>query len=247
MEQTEKMKNYVYKILAAACALVLGGWSIANAVPVLTIYDGNSADTVTVDGGGSGQVSGTAVNIGGWSFTSETGETKPYLGSATAPDMFLSFDAISSSVPGTHTLTLTWSDTGFGPSSGGFYASIGTTTGSGTSVGFATYYNTGNTIQTGPAGGTLLTTISPLSGSSDSSLSGSELAYVAPLSGYTGYSLTEVVTITATQAGVITTGNATLVSVPDAGSTLILLGAAISVLGVFAGFNRRQWNRQWSR
>jgi len=231
------MKNYVYKILAAACALVLGGWSIANAVPVLTIYDGNPADTVTADGGGSGQVSTNAVNIGGWSLTVETGETKPYLGSATAPDMSLSFDAISS-VSGTHTLTLTWSDTGFGPSSGDFFASIGTT-GSGTSVGFATYYNTGNTIQTGPAGGTLLTTIS--------SLAGSELAYVAPLSGYTGYSLTEVVTITATQAGVITTGNATLVSVPDAGSTLILLGAAISVLGVFAGFNRRQWNRQWSR
>ena len=41
--------------------------------------------------------------------------------------------------------------------------------------------------------------------------------------------------------------SATLSSVPDAGSTLILLGAAISALGVFAGFNRQQWNRQWSR
>ena len=54
MEQTEKMKNCTYKFGAAACALVLGGYSIANAtvVDTLTISDG-LGDSVTLGVGGS--------------------------------------------------------------------------------------------------------------------------------------------------------------------------------------------------
>ena len=229
------MRKNLLKLGAVASALLLGGYSIANAVPTLTISDGILADTITiVDQSGADQSSilgevswfGT---IGGWTLNFDTGDTKPNSGSATVPDMSLSFAA---KTPGTGTgqLTITWSDTGFGPSSGGFIASIGgTTTGSGISIGFSTSYNT-----------TSLTTTGTTLNNVGASFGASNLAYVSPLSLGGDYSLTEVVTITASAARVYTSGNAYLVSVPDAGSTLILLGTTMSMLCVYSRSRSKQ-------
>jgi hypothetical protein len=227
----EIMRKNLLKLGAVASALFLGGYSVANAVPTLTISDGITTITVLDSTPATGLVvwSGT---IGGWTLNLDTGDTKPDSGTAEIPDMTLGFQTLSPTAGGT--LTITWSDAGFGPSTGDFNASItgnSTPRGGGsatTSVGFTTYYNTGNTIPAGPVGGTLLTTIN--------SLPGSELAYVSPLLLGGDYSLTEVVTITSSSSrqGVETTGHAYLVAVPDAGSTLILLGTAMSMLGVFS-------------
>ena len=156
MEQTEKMKNYVYKILAAACALVLGGWSIANAVPVdtLTISDGYG-DSVTLGVGGSPVLAGTAsttyfttsvgmVNwegsLGSWTVTADTG----YLtGTAQKPQLGLTFAETSSSAG---TLTIDWTAVGLGPATGVFAAGVGGTLGSGASLTYSTFYSTGNAI-----------------------------------------------------------------------------------------------------
>jgi hypothetical protein len=249
MEQTEKMKNYVYKILAAACALVLGGWSIANAVPVDTLKLSDSlGDSVTLGVGGSVVVVGTAsttsdftsagmVNwegsIGGWTVTAETGTATPV---TSMPELMgLSFSETSS---GAGTLTIDWTAVGFGPSTGGFRADTGGTVGSGASLTYSTFYSTANAI---PAG-TALT--SPLAFATPGGFNGSDSRAVGSLG--SPFSLTQQIVINDTRAAT-SSGSATITSVPDAGSSLILLGAAINALGVFAGFNRRQWNRQWSR
>jgi hypothetical protein len=248
MEQTEKMKNYVYKILAAACALVLGGWSIANAVPVdtLTISDGYG-DSVTLGVGGSPVLAGTAsttyfttsvgmVNwegsLGSWTVTADTG----YLtGTAQKPQLGLTFAETSSSAG---TLTIDWTAVGLGPATGVFAAGVGGTLGSGASLTYSTFYSTGNAI---PA---VTPLASPLSFATPGGFNGADNAAVGSLG--SPFSLTQVITITDTK-GATSSGSATLVSAPDAGGTLILLGAAISALGVFAGFNRHQLARQRSR
>jgi len=253
MEQTEKMKNYVYKFWAVACALVLGGWSIANAVPVdtLTISDG-LGDSVTLGVNGSPSGSGFTTSsystaaglvewsgsIGAWTLTTFPAAMGTAIPVTSMPELMgLSFNATSSGA-GIHSLTIDWTAVGFGPSTGGFQAVTGGTLGSGASLTYSTFYSTGNAI---PA---VTPLASSLSFATPGGFNGSDSAAVGSLG--SPFSLTQVITISDTGAAQ-TSGNATLSSVPDAGSTLILLGAAISTLGVFAGFNRRQWNRQWSR
>lgn len=234
MEQTDKMKNNIYKFWAA-CALVLGSYGIANAnyVSQLTISDGVHS-TITVNGSGSLDWTG---KVGVWSTLNDV--TGTLGGSATLPSLDLNFDDISSAAGN---LTITFSVSGFGPSPSAFNVSIGGTTApsAGSSVTFSTFYSTANalpatTALTSPVGFTY-----PPSGFS-------EMAGVSVVNALTGpYSLSETIEIHNAGSGEAS-GDAKLSSVPDAGSTLILLGAAISALGVFAGFNRHQRNPQLSR
>ena len=230
---------------AVASVLRLGGLSIANAVSSLSIADGSSADTVTiVDQSGADMNSSLgevewAGTIGSWTLNLEdTGETKPHLGSVTVPNMSSSFQAKSLG-KGTDQMAITWSDTRFSPSSGGFNASIGvTTSGSGISIGFTTYYSIGDII---PANTSLPTTTTGTTlNNAGRSFGASNRAYFEPLG--PDYSLTEVVTNTASVASFLTIGNATVIAVPDAGSTLILLGTTRSLLGVF-GLSRSKWQK----
>jgi len=247
------MKNYVYKFWAVACALVLGGWSIANATPVDTLVVSDGTDSISLSVSGSPVVSGSATpstystsagsvtwqgTIGSvWNVTlSDVKETGTATG-ITQPQLGLTFSEISS---GSGTLTISWTAVGFGPSTGAFAAGINGTLDQATSLAYSTFYSTANAV---PA---LTALTSPLAYSSPIGFNESDSAAIGAIG--SPFSLTQVITITSTgTAHDVSSGTATLTSVPDAGNTLILLGVAISALGVFAGFNRRQWNRQWSR
>jgi hypothetical protein len=56
-----------------------------------------------------------AGTINGWAFTVAVGDTKPLLGSATSPILDLS---VAADTPGNASLTVKFTDTGFGPTSG---------------------------------------------------------------------------------------------------------------------------------
>jgi hypothetical protein len=246
------MNRTIKLSLAALVALVLGSSSIVKAVPaVLTISDG-LGDTVSLSVGGTVVIGGTAVtttsmtaaglvswsgSIGSiWTITMDAGVTKPLSGSAQLPNLGLTF-AASSSAAGN--LTITWSDSDFGPSSGNLEAAIGgTLNNSGESIAYSTLYSTADTV---PAGTSLT---SPLDFSGTGGFNDSTVASVGPLA--YAYSLTEDINITNTAAGSLS-GSATLHSVPDAGNTLLLLGAAIGALGMFgafAGCNRQRSEMQ---
>lgn len=230
------MKTNILKLGAVAAALVLGAYSIANATPVtsmLTISDGTS--TVTWDGttySPSGTASGTTFTVaGGLGWTGSMGvwtvivDTGTISGGAANPVLDLSFIEQSR---GAGSLTITWAGSGFGPSSGNFATHIGGTLKSGDSVSFETFYDTGTlNVLTGPQ------TFSTLSYSGDGSASVGALT--------SPYDLAEVITITHGGADT-SSGNANLnaLPVPDGGSTLVLLGTALSMFGVYRRSHKKQ-------
>src|ERR1017187_6885641 len=99
------------KMLAVALgALVVT--SSALAVPTLTIWDATLTTTVAAVGG-LASYSNAAFDAGQWSVVISTSETKPALGSATAPAMDLNVQATS--LGGGRNLNVSWSDNAFGP------------------------------------------------------------------------------------------------------------------------------------
>jgi hypothetical protein len=108
------MKNILKAILVAAAVISAGS---LYAVPTLTIFDGTTTITVLDNGSGDrdarlGVVSWSGT-IGVWNL-SLGGLTQPFQGNATQVDMDLRLlNATSNSTPGSHTLTLTWSDNGY--------------------------------------------------------------------------------------------------------------------------------------
>ncbi|HLX70995.1 MAG TPA: PEP-CTERM sorting domain-containing protein [Verrucomicrobiae bacterium] len=105
-------------LLAFASAITLS--LSAHASAVFTIYDGvNPLISVTDNGPGDSASSIGAIvvetNVGVWALTINTGVTKPLVGSATSPVMDINLQAFST---GAGSLTLTFSDNGFGPASG---------------------------------------------------------------------------------------------------------------------------------
>lgn len=231
----EIMRKNLLKLGAVASALFLGGYSVANAVPTLTISDGIDPTVTIVDGGvgDSSALAGEVLwsgSIGVWNVVVDTGITKPLSGfSAINPGLDLGFSVVST---GAGSLTMTWSDTGFGPSSGNFDASIGGTLNrAGGSIAYSTFYDTANLVPVG-------TGLTAAQNFTSSSFSGSAEEAVGLLTA--PYSLSEVISITHLGAG-NSSGNAELsFSVPDAGSTLMLLGGAMSVLGMYSHSRSRR-------
>lgn len=213
--------NNVLKF-AAIGATALGFFGSAYAVPSLRISDGVNPIVTVTDGAGT-DANGAAGavtwigSVGVWTLNVDTGVTKPFTGSASAPYMDLNFIDISSAAG---TLTLMFSETGF-TQLGSASALIGGTT-SGT-VTYQTYWSASNTTF---ALDNLLTSQGPFG---PGAYSGSQFA---GLVGGQPYSLTQVITITHTTAGT-TSGDAEL-RVPDSGSTLALLGAALAGLGLIS-------------
>src|SRR5579862_7710431 len=85
----------------------------AYADPVITVSDGvTSSGPITLTGG-----SGSYSNLlGSWGIVVAAGESKPLIGSSNSPNMELD---ISASTGGSaNTLTITFSDNNFGPTSG---------------------------------------------------------------------------------------------------------------------------------
>jgi len=215
------MKNITNYLAMGAIALGLSG--AAQAVPTMKISDGIT--TLTISDGGAGDSNGAAGlvtwigTIGVWNINVNTGVTKPAFGNAENPYMDLNFVNGSSSSAGT--LTIWFSETDF-TKNGSALARIGGTT-SGT-VSYETYYDSANALFGNS--GALTNQSFLVAGAYSGSATG------GPVMDPNVYSLTQKIVITHTQAGV-SSGDAEL-RVPDSGSTIALLGAALATLGLIS-------------
>ena len=164
-----------------------------------------------------------------WSVVVSTGIVSPPAsgqGTFISPVMDVQIQATSLAVANAdlHPLTVTLGGDGFGPSSGAFLATLSghAPAGNGQPVTFDTLYDGGNAM---PA-------TTPLT-SSGSLLNYNGTWTSAGLSLDAPYSLSEVITIQANpQQGATYSLDGSLVTVPDGGTTVMLLGAALSGLGL---------------
>jgi VPDSG-CTERM motif len=211
-----------YLFLGAAIA------AVANATPTLYINDGS---WLAVAGGSTDTTvnySGTGIN-GIWDVTVDIGTV---LGAQGSPELVLNFSATSKTNSST-ALFLDFVDTNLGPTPNGYAATtFAATTSSGT--GTLTY-----TTNITPAGGatTVLTSGGPYSQPSFT-INATSL----PFSSAGLYTLGEVVRITSGGQGYTVTGSLDLVDpvpVPDSGTTLMLLGAGLTGLGLVSRLRRR--------
>jgi hypothetical protein len=177
------MKKEILKTAFAVTALAVS--LAAQAQPTLFITDGvTTAGPIT---GGGGSVLYNNPSFGdNWSVVISSGATKPLFGSATSPNMDLTVQAISTG-PG-NSLTILFSDNGFGPALGSFTALLDShvVSGSGDAMSFNTYYDAGNAVL---ALTTPLTSSGPLSGNNSGATFPGGTISANP------FSLTEVVTL----------------------------------------------------
>ena len=218
------MKNS--KMLAVALGAVVVTTS-ALATPTLVIWDDLGAVATAPAVGGIVVYSNPSFDAGRWSVVISTGESKPALGSATSPTMDLNIQASSLGIVADN-LHVSWSDNGFGPFNSTIQAQLSghVVSGTGAPISYNTYYDPANSVWTTAAtpGGTqtLLTTSGTLAPPLYFSTQNGALSQSA-------FGLTEFVTITSTPGGAYSI-DASLSAAPDGGTTVMLLGAALSGL-----------------
>jgi hypothetical protein len=203
----------------------------AFGTPTLTISDGVNTISVSDNMAGDANAAvGQVTWIGGldnWILNVDTGTSYPAIGTLLFPSLDLSFNAISNGVGGN--LWISFSDNGFGPSAGISNTVIGGTVSGPGSVSFSTYGGNSNTLFDST---NWLSSVGPFTGPAFStSILGGPVSNAGP------YSLTEVVQITSDGAAAMT-GDASL-SVPDAGTTVMLLGAGLLGLALAGSLRRR--------
>jgi hypothetical protein len=209
------MKTLVKSLMALAAAAAISG--SAYAIPTLVISDGITTKIIVDEAPNDGALftPGAVLfsgSIGTWAITVNNGTTKPLIGSATLPDLDLSFLAVSS---GAGTLSITFSDDGFTADSG-FSSKIGGTVGSGGSV-TSTLSLNGNVISNaGPFG----------PGAFSSTLGGNVVLGATD-------TLALGVILTANAGGVVSSGDYN-VTVPDGGTTALLVGLGLVGMSVAA-------------
>jgi hypothetical protein len=215
---------------------VLGARRPAEAALQLTVRSGATSMTFT-DGGAGDSAPATGIlsvsySLGSWVFSSTIVASSPAIGSPTQALLDLASLNISSSSPGT--LTLTASDTGYTlPASGmlslgGLIA--GVTSGS---VSYRSYVDTSNT-----AFGTeqLIGEVASYSGAFAGTVSGS-VAYTSP----NPFSLTTEVGITHVGGGVqVTSFNAIGTAVVPEPAVVGLLGLGLGIVGLASLRHRRR-------
>ena len=214
------MKNITNYLALGAIALGLSG--AAQAVPTMKISDGITTLTIA-DGSGSDSNGAAGLvtwigTIGVWTINVNTGVTKPAYGDAENPYMDLNFVNGSSSSAGT--LTIWFSETDFTKNGTAFAVIGGTAAGM---VSYETYYDSANALF-GNSGALTNQSFGP-GGFTGAATGG-------PVMDPNVYSLTQKITITHGQQGV-SSGDAEL-TVPDSGSTIALLGAALATLGLIS-------------
>jgi len=202
-----------------------------HATPTITISDGTNSISVSDNGvGDANSAVGQVTWIGAldnWTLNVDTGTTYPAIGTLAFPALDLSFNAISNGSGGT--LWIYFSADGFGPSAGTSNTVIGGTVSGPGTVSYSTYGGNSDTLFDTS---NWLSTVGPFTGPAFSS---STLGGLVNSAG--PYSLTELVTITSTGASTIT-GDAFL-SVPEAGTTVMLLGAGLIALGFIGSFRKK--------
>jgi hypothetical protein len=221
------MKNLIRNLILAAA--VAGFSGIAQAIPTLSFSDGINPSVVVTDnnlGGGTNPdnnatlgVVGFSGSIGTWSLASATSFTKPFDGTPTNPLMDTSY-SVRTTAAGT--LTISFTENGFNvPALFGYLGLINGNFSSGTgSVTYSAFANGVQIFTTGP-----LTT----------------QGYGAAAGGFSatpGTVLEQRIVITMNGAGA-TSGDAVLTAVPDAGTTLLLLGAGLTGLALVSRSRKR--------
>jgi hypothetical protein len=202
--------------------------SSALAVPTLTIWDANVTTTVAAVSGIASYLN-TAFD-GQWSVVISTGETKPALGSALNPAMDLNVQATSlGAAAPLNNLHVSWSDNAFGPFNAQIQAQLSghVVTGTGSTVLYNTYYDSANgpVSASGTIAGLQYTTSGLLAAPTYASVqSGVNINNSA-------FGLTELLTITSVPGGSYSL-DASLNGIPDGGTTVMLLGAALSGLAI---------------
>jgi hypothetical protein len=231
------MITNISKLTLSAVVLATVSLAPAYAVETLTLSD-NAGDTAT--GIVSSSVPGLitfAGAVGNWTLNLSAGISMPIIGSATSPAMDLisvnGFSAGPGKLSG-NVLTITFTDTGFGPTTGTASTGISGTQSHG-SINFSTSANGAALTSSGAL------TTAPFSSSKDGALSA-----------FSGY-LSETVVLTATGSEIVAfdaslcttptsgspTPNTPPATIPDSGMTLVLLGAGLTALGLFARMRKQ--------
>ena len=219
-----RLKNLIPFIGLVVLALVAPSSAGASSIK---IWDGVHAAVIISDGSGldddasAGVIEVNSYTYWAWKISID-GYTKPSDGSATDPYLYLHDISTSTTSAASTTLTIWFSEVGFGPSGTYVFADIGGKTAG--SMTYETYKGSGLFDE-----GTLLTSQS----FNTSSFNGADIGDATGVAG--PYSLTQKFTIThGAGTGKKTSFDAVL-TVPDQGTTLSLLGLAL--LGL-AGVNR---------
>jgi hypothetical protein len=202
-----------------AIALALAFTPLLHATPTITISDGKKKDTVTVSNA-SGLISFNG-KVGKFTLSLSTTAAS---GLDMMPSLILS--SLSYGAKKAGTLTISLSDTSVHPNDGSILSTInGQTSGK---ISYSTFADTGNSLF---GKGTMLSTHGGLTGSAFSA------AGSAILSSQTPFSLTEVFVLSQSKGG-HTGFTATVVdpptgpaTVPDTGSTLMLMGIGLGSIG----------------
>jgi hypothetical protein len=217
------MKTPLKCLLFAAMLAAIAGK--ASAVPTLWITDGTAVNSFQIADGSAADSSSTAGvvtyigSFGVWNVSVSTG-----LVGGTAEQPTIDLNSVDSST-GAGTLYIYYSANGFGPSSGSLNVAVG-----GTTTGSASFYTAVNSSDV-LFSGTKITGQGPFVGPAFSGLAAGSVSFAAP------YSLTELAVITHRSAGV--TSFDMNAAVPDSGTTLMLLGAALTGLGLFGRSRKR--------
>ena len=221
------MKNL--KMLAVAVGVVaIVGSALAIPTQTVVVYDAGALDDVFAVV--SGTVTYTASDA--WWTVTVTGTSYPPAipGNFAAPVMDLSITATDNGAVGgaAHTLIICFGAAGFGPTSGSIGSTLtGQVSGTGSAVTYTTYYNAANLLpvlhpgEFPPGSIALSTIVLPGPGPNYSGGGGGTINQAAP------YSFEQVVTIADPGAATYSL-DASLSTVPDGGTTVMLLGAALS-------------------
>jgi hypothetical protein len=221
------MKNTIKLGLCSAVA-ALAIATTANAIPfqdaIQYSYNGGAFVLAATDTDGDGLVS-AVINVGGFQLTVVSAQTYPFVGSTAVPNMDLHIQGKGSLVG---TLVVEYSGIDYTPLTGHYVSSVGVTDDPNVNASETTRIGLSDSLfASGVSGATI----------GGAALGSFTTNLGAPVAGQTApYAITLGVTLTTTSIPPDNGGNisvdAHLRSVPDGGNTLMLLGSALSVLGL---------------
>ena len=203
------MKNKM-KMMAGVAAALVGFSATVQAVPTLTLSDNNGHTTGAIAAvGGDASFVGS---LGGWTFNVAAGTST---GPGAQPVIDLSDNSTWGGGSVGNVITITWTVDNLGPLTGAYLEAIGGTL-NGTGDSFSVLLN-GVLLP----GSTLAWTTTPFSGTK-----------AGPLNGSLPSTLTLVAVLTAPIGTGAQTSFDDNLTVPDGGATVMLLGAALSAVGL---------------